>query len=104
MAGDQVDQQKSKQMVSELEKQKEEQGKNVDALIDQLKQERKKLKIKDGKLILLKQQLTESLVEIERYQRENNALIKNAVELKIQTQGMEETLSEKVLNRLNKIL
>lgn len=95
MAGDQVDQQKSKQMVSDLEKQKGEQGKNLDALIDQLKQERKRLKIKDGKLILFKQQLTESLVEIERYQRENNALIKNAVDLKIQMQGMEESLSEK---------
>lgn len=94
---DKLDQQRSLEKVSDLEKQKEEQRKDLDTIIEQLRQERKLLKVKDGKLILLKQQLSESMVELERYQRENNALIKNAVDLKLQIHELEDQISDKVI-------
>jgi kinesin family protein 5 len=96
LMSDELGQQKDKQKVTELEREKQEQGRDLDTLIDQLKQERKKLKIKDGRLYLLKKQLADKSAEIERMERENNTLIQNAVESKLNTQKFEEDLALKV--------
>eukprot|EP01022_Parablepharisma_sp_SALTPOND_P014511 TRINITY_DN197_c0_g1_i3.p1 TRINITY_DN197_c0_g1~~TRINITY_DN197_c0_g1_i3.p1 ORF type:complete len:948 (+),score=117.39 TRINITY_DN197_c0_g1_i3:5507-8350(+) len=89
VVSDQVDQQKNKEKMSNLEKQKEEINKDMDTLFDQLKQERKKLKIKDAKLHLLKKQLEDREARIDQHQRENDVLMRNIVELKKKIQIME---------------
>lgn len=95
LVGDQVDQQKSKQKVSDLEKQRDESGKDLDTLLDQLKKERKKLKLKDARLCLFKQEMIEKTNQIEQYQREAQALVLSAAELRRKLQKMEEQLTEK---------
>ncbi len=93
---DQVDQQKSKEKVSDLERQRKEIGQDLDTLIDQLKQERKKMKVKDAKLCLFKQQIQECEKDIEEFKREKEMLIHNATEMAIKVKKLEELLAEKV--------
>ena len=87
LVNDQVDQQKNKDKVNDLEKQKVESSKDMDTLFDQLKQERKKLKIKDAKLALLKKHVESRELEIENFKREKEALLRKIADLnkKIQT-------------------
>ena len=79
---DQVDTQKNKEKIDELESQKKEMNADVDTLFTQLKQERKKLKIKDLKLTELKVLLKNSIGETEYQKRENEELKKLIVDLR----------------------
>jgi len=82
VVGDQVDQQKNKEKVTDLERQKEEISKDMDALLFQLTQERKKMKQKDAKLVFLKKQLEDREILIQNHTREKEVLMKTIVDLK----------------------
>ncbi len=97
VVADQVDREKNKEKVQDLENQRSEIGHDLDTLIDQLKQERKKMKVKDAKICLFKQQIQEREKEIEDYKREKEMLIHNATEMAVRIKQVEEQLAEKVL-------
>lgn len=79
-----------------LDKQKEEQENDIDTLINQLRQERKKAKVKDEKLQTLKRQLTDRSSEIEKFQNESVDLVKKLQEKEVQLENLKKGIVEKV--------
>jgi len=87
---DQVDQQKSKEILDDLENQKKEINQDMDTLFEQLKQERKILKAKEQKITELKQQLQEVKTAEDKNKKEKDALMRVIVDLKKKLKTAEE--------------
>eukprot|EP00826_Nyctotherus_ovalis_P000843 TRINITY_DN10057_c0_g3_i2.p1 TRINITY_DN10057_c0_g3~~TRINITY_DN10057_c0_g3_i2.p1 ORF type:complete len:865 (-),score=328.92 TRINITY_DN10057_c0_g3_i2:560-3154(-) len=87
---DQVEQQKSKEILDDLENQKKEINQDMDTLFEQLKQERKILKAKELKIGELKQQLQDSKAVEEKAKKEKDALMRMIVDLKKKLRATEQ--------------
>lgn len=66
--------------INDLEKLKNEQNKDLDSLMDRLKEERRKGKDRSAKLMAMKQEQNKLKAEIERLQKENKSLIQTTFE------------------------
>jgi len=80
--GDQVDHQRSKEKVSDLENEKRDISNDIDTLFLQLRQERDTIKNKDKKINELKDQLKVTEARDEKHKKENAALMKLIISLK----------------------
>jgi kinesin family protein 5 len=80
--GDQVDQQKSKEKVFDLENEKRDISNDMDTLFAQLKKERDIIKSKDKKISELKEQVKLIETQDEKHKKENAALMKLILNLK----------------------
>ena len=91
----QLDQQRD--MISKpiLDKQKEEQQNDLDTLINQLRQERKKAKLKDEKLQTLRKELNKKATEMETTKAEALELSKQLHDREIQSENLKKELEEK---------
>ncbi len=79
-----------------LDKQKEEQQNDLDTLINQLRQERKKAKVKDEKLQMLRKELNAKVTEMENSKIEASELAKQLHDKEIMLETLKKELEEKL--------
>jgi len=82
IVSDEIAQQKNKEKMDALENERKEMNADVDTLFAQLKEERRKIKIRDLNITKLKLQLKNSTEEGEKQKRDNEGLIKLVSDLR----------------------